>query len=81
MPNAHYQRYSLPAEPKDPNAEFMTIQETAYVLKCSVPTVRRRIKELGIEFAGRRKMLTRQNRIDINGSEARSRRRRTSVAA
>ncbi|MFI8962113.1 hypothetical protein ACIGO8_08350 [Streptomyces sp. NPDC053493] len=26
----------------------MTVQETAYVLKCSVPTVRRRLKALGL---------------------------------
>jgi hypothetical protein len=81
MPSDKYQRYGLPVEPKDPNAEFMTIQETAFVLKCSVPTVRRRVKELGIETAGRRKMLSRKNRIDINGSEARPRRRRTPAAA
>ena len=42
-------KYETPVEPKDPNAEFMTVQETAYVLKCSVKTVRRRVDALGIK--------------------------------
>ncbi|MFB7605219.1 DNA-binding protein [Streptomyces gardneri] len=41
-------KYETPQEPKDPNAELMTVQETAYMLKCSVPTIRRRLKELGL---------------------------------
>lgn len=41
-------KYETPIAPADLNAEYMTVQETAFVLKCSVPTVRRRLKELGL---------------------------------
>lgn len=44
-----YKKYEMPQEPKDPNADVLTVQETAYVLKCSVKTVRRRIDALGIK--------------------------------
>jgi hypothetical protein len=36
MPTAKYEKYCVAVEPKDPNADVMTIQESAYVLKCSV---------------------------------------------
>lgn len=35
------QRYGTPAAPEDPNQEFMTAQETAYVLRCSLTWLRR----------------------------------------
>jgi len=44
-----YKKYEMPQEPKDPNADVLTVQETAYVLKCSVKTVRRRVDALGIK--------------------------------
>ncbi|MFK0182497.1 hypothetical protein ACIQVR_41845 [Streptomyces xanthochromogenes] len=82
MPSDKYLRYGLPIEPADPDAEFLTVQETAFVLNCSVDTVRRRIKELGIKpKAGRRKMLSRRNRLDINGTEDRPRGRRVRAEA
>lgn len=43
-----YERYQLPVEPADPDAEYLTVQETAWVFKCSVTTIRRRCKELGL---------------------------------
>lgn len=36
---------NMPRQPADPNASVFTIQEAAYLLKCSVSTVRRRIAE------------------------------------
>lgn len=58
-----YQRYGLPVEPADPNAEYLTVQETAWVFKCSVPTIRRRCKELGLGATiGARILLDRDER-------------------
>lgn len=37
--------YYLPVKPDDPNADCMTIQETAYVLRISVTTLRRIFKD------------------------------------
>lgn len=34
---------NLPEKPEDPNAPYFNIREAAYLLKCSVKTVRRRI--------------------------------------
>ncbi len=36
MATGKYEKYMLPVEPADLNADVMTIQESAYVLKCSV---------------------------------------------
>lgn len=41
MASAKYEQYGVPIPPADPNQEFMTVQETAYVLKCSVSWLRR----------------------------------------
>lgn len=38
---------NLPERPEDPNAPYFTIREAAYLLRCSVKTVRRRINEDG----------------------------------
>ncbi|MFJ8538100.1 DNA-binding protein [Streptomyces sp. NPDC093591] len=35
------QRYGTPVPPADPNQEYMTAQETAYVLRCSLTWLRR----------------------------------------
>ncbi|WP_372344941.1 hypothetical protein [Streptomyces sp. KL116D] len=48
MPSEKYLRYGRPKPPDDLDQEYMSVQETAYVLKCSVDTVRRRLKALGI---------------------------------
>ncbi|MEC4016007.1 DNA-binding protein [Streptomyces sp. H27-D2] len=42
MPTA--KTYHLPIKPEDPNAEYMTIQETAWDVKCSVTHLRRGLK-------------------------------------
>jgi hypothetical protein len=44
----HYELYNTAVEPADPNAEYMDVRETAAVLKCSVKTVRKLRKELGL---------------------------------
>ena len=35
------QRYAVAQPPEDPNQEYMTVQETAWVMKCSVTWLRR----------------------------------------
>lgn len=47
MPGDKYEKYGRPLPPSDPNAEYMTVQETAYVLKISVRRTRQLIKEHG----------------------------------
>ncbi|MER7517847.1 DNA-binding protein [Streptomyces sp. NPDC126499] len=59
-------KYETPTAPDDPNADLMTVQETAFVLKCSVPTVRRRLKELGLtRKPGRRVITTKADRAAL----------------
>lgn len=41
MASNDYERYGLPVPPEDPDQEFMTVQETAHVLRCSVSWLRR----------------------------------------
>ncbi|MER6098417.1 DNA-binding protein [Streptomyces sp. NPDC001728] len=56
-------KYETPTAPADPNAEYMTVQETAFILMCSVPTIRRRLKELGLtRKPGRRVVTTKADR-------------------
>lgn len=55
--------YALPKKPEDPNAEFLTIQETAYVFNCSVKSIRRRLAEGAFASRpGRSIMLSRADR-------------------
>lgn len=44
MPGDKYEKYGRPLPPVDPHADVMNIQETAYVLNCSVTHLRRGIK-------------------------------------
>jgi hypothetical protein len=56
-------QYARPAKPEDPNAEYLTVQETAWVFKCSVKTIRRLRKELGLgSQLGKRIMIDRDER-------------------
>lgn len=41
MASAKYETYGVAVPPEDPDQEFMTVQETAYVMKCSVSWLRR----------------------------------------
>lgn len=83
MTGSKYELYGRPEAPADLNQEFMTVQETAYVLGCSVPTVRRRLNELGIKSSpGRRITTSKQDRLDIhNASRAVPQRRRRRLPA
>lgn len=58
MPSDKYLRYGLAVPPDDLNQEYMTVQETAYTLKCSVDTIRRLIKELGLHSRPGRRIVT-----------------------
>lgn len=40
-----YERYGRPEPPADPDQEYMTVQETAYVLRCSVSWLRRFLRD------------------------------------
>lgn len=67
MPSEKYLRYGLPTPPDDPNQEYMSVQETAHVLGCSVGTVRRRINALGIKSKpGRRVVTSKRDRQRIH---------------
>ncbi|MEU8525311.1 DNA-binding protein [Streptomyces sp. NPDC048629] len=58
MPGDKYEKYGRPTEPADLDADIMTVQETAYVLKCSVPTVHRRLDALGLKKKPGRRVVT-----------------------
>ncbi|MFJ5151451.1 DNA-binding protein [Streptomyces sp. NPDC088353] len=45
MATRAYELYGVPIPPEDPEQEFMTVQETAYVLKCSVSWLRRFLRK------------------------------------
>ncbi|MFD4968875.1 DNA-binding protein [Streptomyces sp. NPDC058424] len=45
MATRAYERYGVPIPPENPKQEFMTVQETAYVLKCSVSWLRRFLRK------------------------------------
>lgn len=45
MASAKYLEYGQPKPPADPNADVMTVQESAYVLKCSVSHLRRFLRD------------------------------------
>lgn len=84
MPGDKYEKYGRPVPPADPDQEFMTVQETAHILGCSVPTVRRRLAALRITSKpGRRVMTSRADRLAIHnaGRVVPQRARRTRVAA
>ncbi|WP_329336201.1 DNA-binding protein [Streptomyces sp. NBC_01352] len=67
MASDKYLRYGRPTPPADVNQEFMTVQETAYVLSCSVKTVRRRLKDLGIKsLPGNRIVTSRADRTRMH---------------
>ncbi|MFJ2113021.1 MULTISPECIES: DNA-binding protein [unclassified Streptomyces] len=44
MPGDKYEMYGRPIAPADPAQEYMTVQETAHELKCSVSWLRRFLK-------------------------------------
>lgn len=58
MPGDKYEKYGRPKPPADPNAEYMTVQETAFVMKCSVKTVTRLLDELKLKSKPGRSIVT-----------------------
>lgn len=67
MPSDKQIRYGRPTPPDDLDQEYMTVQQTAYVLGCGVKTVRRRIAALGIKSTpGRRVMTSKRDRQRIH---------------
>lgn len=61
-------KYHLAIEPADPDAEYMTVQETAWVLKCGVTKLRHGINYLGWPASrpsGRRIVTNRADRAHI----------------
>lgn len=44
MATKAYELYGIPVPPDHPDQEYMTVQETAHVLKCSVSHLRRVLK-------------------------------------
>jgi hypothetical protein len=45
MPGDKYEKYGRPIPPADRDQEYMTVQETAYVLGCSVSWMRRFLRK------------------------------------
>lgn len=45
MPGDKYERYGRPTPPASPDQEYMTVQETAHELHCSVSWLRRFLKD------------------------------------
>lgn len=62
-----YERYGKPIKPEDLDADYMTIQETAYVLKCSVRWLRDGVKDGKFPHStpGRRIVFNRADRAYI----------------
>lgn len=67
--------YHQPTKPDDPNAEYLTVQETAWVMKCSVNTIRRKLRALKRGGAlGRRILVSRADRENLYAEAVRNRR-------
>lgn len=66
MAGEKYEKYGRPEAPANLDAEYMTIQETAYVLKCSVSHARRLVNETGLcSRMGRRIVTSRADRTGL----------------
>ncbi|MDX2696029.1 DNA-binding protein [Streptomyces ipomoeae] len=70
MATKAYEQYGIPVPPEDPYQEYMTVQETAYVLRCSVSWLRRFLKkrpDLCTRNGNRGRIVTnREDRAAIN---------------
>lgn len=67
MATKAYELYGVPVPPQDPDQEFMTVQETAHVLNCSVSWLRRFLKANRHlhSYSGRRIVTNRKDRAAI----------------
>jgi len=76
VPSDKYLRYGRPIRPADVNQEFMTVQETAFVLGCSVDTIHARLNELKLKSKiGRRVMTSKADRVRIHAAGRKPRRK------
>jgi hypothetical protein len=74
MPSEKTIKYGRPTPPTDPNAEYMTVQETASIFGCGVNTVRKLARQAGVGGIGRRIMLSKANRDTLWSKHAGPRR-------
>ncbi|MEU7149134.1 DNA-binding protein [Streptomyces sp. NPDC045456] len=89
MASEKFEKYARPAPPADLDAEYMTIQETAFVLRIGVTKTRELVKQTGLySRMGRRIITSKADRAGLYeachaGGRARRRtaRRRTPAAA
>jgi hypothetical protein len=67
MATKAYELYGIPTPPADPEQEFMTIQQTAHVLSCSVSWLRRFLRDNRHlhSYQGRRIVTNRADRAAI----------------
>ncbi|MFE1192860.1 DNA-binding protein [Streptomyces olivaceoviridis] len=67
MATRAYELYGVPTPPQDPQQEYMTVQETAHVLNCSVSWLRRFLKANRHlhGYSGRRIITNREDRAAI----------------
>jgi hypothetical protein len=67
MATKAYELYGIAVPPQDTEQEFMTVQETAYVLNCSVSWLRRFLKDHRHlhSYSGRRIVTNREDRTAI----------------
>lgn len=67
MATKAYELYGVPIPPQDPEQEYMTVQETAYILNCSVSWLRRFLKANRHlhGYSGRRIITNRDDRAAI----------------
>lgn len=67
MATKAYELYGVPIPPEDPDQEYMTVQETAFVMKCSVSWLRKFLKNNRDlhGYSGRRIVTDRQDRAAI----------------
>ncbi|MGW9048352.1 DNA-binding protein [Streptomyces lydicus] len=67
--------YRQPARPEDPDAEYLTVQETAWIMRCSVNTIRRRLLALKRGGTlGRRILVSRADRQALYAAAVSNRR-------
>ena len=64
MATKAYELYGVPLPPENPDQDVMTIQQTAYVLKCSVSWLRRFLRDNRHlhSYSGRRIVTNREDR-------------------
>lgn len=66
--------YHTPQRPEDPDAPYLTVQETAYVMRCSVNTVRRKLRAIRRGGGpGRRILVSREERKALHAGGLKAR--------